>query len=917
MQTKKQKIEILTQKVKKCLNDSNNKCALKYYLEILNINILLHGRYNEKNSNLYLQIGNLYFNISDYMGAINTYEKALLCNNKALVVEVYNNLGAAYEKKFKYTESLKYYKKALVEIKDSNTSEIIFIQILKGLVSVQRILGQYNDALVCYKMLEDDYPQYLTFSTYNEIGLFYQDIKDFKNAIQYFQKSLQLIKQSSSRDNNDIAMLLHNIGSAHYDAGEYKEAYHYYLEAIKFGKCKQIKNTHCAIFYNDLGLYYQFIIKNFSKAEIFYRKALKIQNIISISNRQTSATIYHNIGLICSNKNKYTKALKYHHKALRIRKSFYKDVHPDIGLSYKNLGINFFKNGNNKLAYSNYKKSLQISLQNKQEIFRVSDNYQKQQYIKNEPSSFSTFFTISKKYLMKLKEKNKTEKIKIVLQEIYTLWLQEKGALQDEETFLGIIYNNTKNKALKDKIEDLKGLKYQYAKLLNNTIGTDQEKQKLELLNEDISKLEQYLTKHIQRFKQETEFDKLTYRNIAKDLKKDELFIDFAEGESNYYIFTLNKEGRLNFKEISKEDTQIIKESIKVFTKNTKQVIEDLEDDGEAMFDEPYFKESQQEAKEILSTLYDTLIVNYLKDEFNTYKKITISPDGLLNLLPFDALYDGEEYLLNKIDIYYISSGRELARINRFSINEKDTQDKITVFADPDYDYDKDAKQKDTKKQDDKDNLNQSSRSSRAVTKFGSVKPLKATKEEASSIQKIFQDHTQLYVEIEANEEHFRQTQDSNILHIATHGIVVENEEEKEPLLKTALALTGYNTSIKKKKDYGVLTGLKIANLNLEKTKLVVLSACETAVGQSDNVIGVSSLSRAFMIAGAKSTIASLWEVEDEGTKEFFEHFYNKIKTHKNYAEVFKETQRERYQKNKARKDHPLFWAGFAFFGSV
>jgi CHAT domain-containing protein len=197
------------------------------------------------------------------------------------------------------------------------------------------------------------------------------------------------------------------------------------------------------------------------------------------------------------------------------------------------------------------------------------------------------------------------------------------------------------------------------------------------------------------------------------------------------------------------------------------------------------------------------------------------------------------------------------------------------------------------------------------------VKPLKATKEEASSIQKIFKDHTQLYVEIEANEEHFRQTQHSSILHMATHGIVVENDEEKEPLLKIALALTGYNTSIKKEKDYGVLTGLKIASLNLEKTKLVVLSACETAVGHSDNIIGVSSLSRAFMIAGAKSTIASLWEVDDEGTKAFFDSFYQKAKTDDNYAEVFKQTQREIYNKTKEEKDHPLFWAGFAFFGSV
>jgi len=113
------------------------------------------------------------------------------------------------------------------------------------------------------------------------------------------------------------------------------------------------------------------------------------------------------------------------------------------------------------------------------------------------------------------------------------------------------------------------------------------------------------------------------------------------------------------------------------------------------------------------------------------------------------------------------------------------------------------------------------------------------------------------------------------------------------------------------------MTGLKIASLDLHKTELVVLSACETAVGNNDNIVGVSSLSRAFMMAGAKSTIASLWEVEDTSTKEFFEHFYEKVKTYKNYAEVFKQTQREIYQQYQKDKAHPLFWAGFSFFGSA
>ena len=248
-------------------------------------------------------------------------------------------------------------------------------------------------------------------------------------------------------------------------------------------------------------------------------------------------------------------------------------------------------------------------------------------------------------------------------------------------------------------------------------------------------------------------------------------------------------------------------------------------------------------------------------------------------------------------------------------MSDKEAQEKIIVFADPDYDYDQDVSS-DAKKSEDNDDSTDF-RATRAVTRFANCKPLPWTKEEANVIKQIYTEQSRVYLEKAANEEHFKEATDAHILHISTHGIVVQNDEEKEPLLKTALALTGYNTSIKQQKDYGVMTGLKIASLDLNQTELVVLSACETAIGESDNVIGVSSLSRAFMIAGAKSTIASLWEVEDKSTKEFFELFYHKIQTQTNYAKAFKETQREMYYKLKGTKSHPLYWAGFAFFGSV
>jgi CHAT domain-containing protein len=201
-----------------------------------------------------------------------------------------------------------------------------------------------------------------------------------------------------------------------------------------------------------------------------------------------------------------------------------------------------------------------------------------------------------------------------------------------------------------------------------------------------------------------------------------------------------------------------------------------------------------------------------------------------------------------------------------------------------------------------------------------------------------------LLTESEATENAIKQTTRPQILHIATHGFFLEDIElvaspdfsstlfdqrspvadvqlrpgfappsrtpinTENPLLRSGLALAGFNPR-QSGTDDGVLTALEAAGLNLYGTKLVVLSACETGVGEVNNGEGVYGLRRAFTIAGAESQVMSLWKVSDEGTKDLMVSYYQRLLDNEGRSEALRQVQLEMLRSEQYQ--HPYFWASF------
>ncbi|MBP6591291.1 MAG: CHAT domain-containing protein, partial [Chitinophagaceae bacterium] len=170
------------------------------------------------------------------------------------------------------------------------------------------------------------------------------------------------------------------------------------------------------------------------------------------------------------------------------------------------------------------------------------------------------------------------------------------------------------------------------------------------------------------------------------------------------------------------------------------------------------------------------------------------------------------------------------------------------------------------------------------------------------------------------------------VLHIATHGFFLKDVKDtmgtvygiqadiarQHPLLRSGVILAGAAAVARNPNDFtdqddGILTAYEAAGLDLTGTALVVLSACETGLGELLNGQGVYGLQRAFMQAGAASVIMSLWKVNDESTKELMIGFYREWLLHPEGSK--QEALRKAQLRLREQYAHPFFWGPFVLVG--
>jgi CHAT domain-containing protein len=208
---------------------------------------------------------------------------------------------------------------------------------------------------------------------------------------------------------------------------------------------------------------------------------------------------------------------------------------------------------------------------------------------------------------------------------------------------------------------------------------------------------------------------------------------------------------------------------------------------------------------------------------------------------------------------------------------------------------------------------------------------LEATEKEAQAIQSLLNlPSDRLKLQSQASETLLKQVHSPQLLHIATHGFFLTQSSETQsnqastnqindnPLLRSGLVLAGVKSPFSqvKSENDGVFTAYEAAFLDLVGTKLVVLSACDTGVGDITTGEGIYGLRRALVIAGSESQLISLWKVADEGTKDLMTAYYQALKQSEGRITALHKVQKQMLRgKLKGEKgqsyEHPYYWASF------
>ncbi len=333
---------------------------------------------------------------------------------------------------------------------------------------------------------------------------------------------------------------------------------------------------------------------------------------------------------------------------------------------------------------------------------------------------------------------------------------------------------------------------------------------------------------------------------------------------------------------------------------------------------------SNKEGQRLREVLFDPLLPG-----LGDCQQLLLSPDGDLTRLPFEVLptADGRR-LIDAYHISYLASGRDILR---FGIKPTREPAVPLVTADPDFDLGVRRKTEHFR-----------GRCSRDLDPAGlEFGRLPGTRVEGEHIAELL--HVKPWLEGAALEAKLKAHRSPRILHFATHGFFLADQQRdlnreqplgsglsgdqlgrfsasrlENPLLRSGLALAGANTWLKggnppPEAEDGLLTAEDVTGLDLLDTELVVLSACETGLGETQVGEGVFGLRRAFVLAGARTLVMSLWKVPDQQTQMLMEDFYHRLQAGQPRAEALREAQLAL----RARYPAPYYWGAFICQGET
>ncbi|MGB3508921.1 MAG: tetratricopeptide repeat protein [Microcoleaceae cyanobacterium] len=864
-------------------------------------------------------IGLVYDDLGEKQKALENYNQSLpllrQVGNKSGEATTLYNIGSVYDTLGEKLTALENYNQSLplrrqVGDKKGEARTLNNIgNVYDDLGEKQTALDYYNQSLPLSQQVGDKLGEATTLSN---IGSVYDALGEKQTALDFYNQSLPLKQQVGEKKGE--AATLNNIGAVYYDLGEKQTALEKYNESLPLSRQVGDKSQEATTL-NNIGLAYNALGEK-QTALTFYNQSLPLSQ--QVGNKSGEATTINNIGTVYYSLGEKQKALNYFEQALPI----FQQVGDRGGEANNLYNIAWLKASQNQLTESLtfIEKALEIIEDLRTKI--VAQDLRTSYF-----ATVQGYYQFYINLLMQLHKQNPNEGY-----DSKALNASERSRARSLLDILAESGADIKTGVDPQLLAQEKQLLQQLNTLdqarQRNTPGYDLNKleQQIETLRNQLQQLEVKIKQNSPRYANLKYPDPLTASEIQQQvIDKDTILLQYFLGKDGSYLWLVTPT-EISSYELPK------KSEIETLATKFKQEIEE--------------KKQVPETGDQLSQILLSPVASKLEK-----KRLLIVGDGILNTIPFAALpltsppapllqgeggkaeeggqiastlaggNEGGQYqpLIVNHEIVTLPSASSIDILREQVKGRTPAPKKVAVIADPVFEDNDDRLQiaSQPKKETETENndlTRMALKRSKSMFDDGnylgsSLNRLKATRQEAEAILALVPDNLeQLSLDFNANRETAINPNlgEYQIVHFATHGLLNETQPELSGLVLSLYDEAGKSTP-------GFLQLNDIFNLNLP-AELVVLSACETGIGEEIRGEGLVSLTRGFMYAGAKRVVVSLWSVEDNSTSELMQNYYRKIlETGKNPVEAMRETQLEMLSSENWKA--PYYWAPFVVQG--
>jgi len=906
-----------------------------------------------------------------YGEAERLFQQALVLSQKVLgeehpiVASSLNNLAAVLDRQGKYGEAERLFRQALaLRQKLLGGEHPDVASSLNNLASVLDHQGKYGEAERLYrlalalsqKLLGGEHPDVA--SGLNNLAFLLNHQGKYGEAERLYRQALALRQRLLGEEHPAVASSLNNLAWALDRQGKHGEAERLYQQALTLWQ-KRLGEEHpyVATGLNNLALALD-RQGRYGEAERLYRQALALRQKVLGDEHPDVASTLNNLAAELSRQGKYGEAERLCLQALTLRKKLLGEAHPDVALSLNNLASMLDSQGRHGEAEPFFLQALALRQkllpEEHPDVAMSLNNLSALQLAMGRTTSALSFMrkaaqirelqlraTVSETRMQALLDDIRGEE-----DAIYGLLLQpkvegiaelalgtallRKGRVAEAGAAANrVVQGQRSTPEVAKRFAQWQAVRQQREALLYGGSGALKPadyRQRLAELKQQAESLEHRLVADLPELKtvQPPAMDQIVSQ-VAGRLPQDGVLVEvvWAEpyqagagasgkrwGEPHYIALLLFPDRRIEVVDMG---------AAAMIDPQARGLLAALSSpQGDAV------KAGQAVYARVMKRLVDALAGR---------RNIYLSLDGTLSVIPFDALHDGTDYLLGRYRFHYLSSGRDLLREAA-----QRTAGASLVLGNPDFGK---AEQKSA-----------AAGPADLYQRLSELQALPGTQREVAAIGAL------LGVEAQtgraAREEAVRAVHAPRILHIATHGLFLQNVElptsisvergmdslsrldrprskiiavpmaERLPgelgaMNRSALVLADavQGASAQDTARDGLLTADEARSLDLYGTQLVALSACETGQGALSAGQGIYGLRRAFMVAGAETLVTSLWRVSDEATGELMTRYYEKLLDAKKPGDrlgAMVEAMAE--LRKKPGRAHPYYWAPFLVIGS-